>query len=79
MSKMMDTEGAELPAGVTITRCPPGAAGDALQPGRWPGVNAPAQELGDVNGTPFHRKASTGTRRPPIRPDMARREVEDGS
>lgn len=63
---------------VTVTVCPPGVARDALGPGRWAGLDAPAQELTGDRGTFFAPKPSTGKRRPPIRPDMARSEVDDG-
>lgn len=64
---------------VTVTVCPPGAAGDVLRPGRWAGLDAPAQELTGDRGTPFAPRPSTGKRRLPIRPDQAHLEDSDGS
>lgn len=64
---------------VTFTRCPPRAAGDVLRAGRWPGLDAPAQELTPDRVRGLHLNASTGTRRPPLRPDMAHLEDHDGS
>ena len=63
---------------VKTTICPPGVARGAPGPGRWAGLDAPAQEYTGDGGPAFAPKPSTGKRRPPIRPDMAQIEVDDG-
>lgn len=63
---------------LTFTRCPPGEARGALQPGRWPDQRQPRQ-VHRAHYVGCRRTCDEGAHYPPLRPDQAHLEDSDGS